>query len=255
MTSSITVHEFPPVIDMQPSPFGLKLETWLRMAGYDFNVNWTVSDLGPKGKVPFATIDGAKLGDSELIIGHLAQKSGSTTEEGLNSDQLARGTMIRRLIEENLYFIMVYSRWVDEKGWAMFKEPFFASAPAMIRGFIARKVQKKVVASLMAQGIARHTPKEIYQKGADDIKALSILLGDQPYFLGDKPTLTDASAYGLLANLWYAPVRGALYEELAKYKNLIRFTEQMKKTYWPTSKRGGGDQPSYQKLSTPQKAA
>jgi len=243
--TDITIHEFPAVIEMQPSPFGLKLETWLRMKGFDYDVEWNPQKMGPKDKVPFATIDGVVIGDSEHIIEKLSKAS------NIHSTLIdpVQDILVRRLVEEHLYFILVYSRWVDPMGWADFKDLFFAPAPALIRGFIAKKVRKLVVENLRGQGIARHTHKEVYKKGADDLKALSEFLGDKPYFCGDQPGLTDASAYGLLANIHFSPVGGDLPDLLNSHGNLVQFVERMKKQYWPSSRKGGGDEPGFKAQS------
>ena len=245
MTPTITVHQFPAVLGMQPSSFGLKLETWLRMSGQEHDVATSVRESGPKGKVPFAKIDGEVMGDSELIIKHLLSQGVRCLEADLEPRQRAKGILVRRLVEEHLYFVLVYSRWVDPDGWRGFQPLFFGPAPALVRGFISNKVRKKVVASLAGQGIARHTPEEVYEKGRMDFLALSTLLGDRMYFLGEGPTQTDASVYGLLANLYYSPIRGPLQEMLKEHKNLVQFVERIKEAYWPNSELGGGDEEKF----------
>ncbi|WP_169543781.1 glutathione S-transferase family protein [Sneathiella aquimaris] len=257
MSLSITVHEFPATPGLQLSPFGLKLETWLKMMGLDYDVHWTAQEMGPKGKVPYATVNGHVLGDSECIIDYITdQFSVPVPPAFLLSDvEKARGVMIRRLIEEHLYFIMVYSRWSDEKNWPGFKEIFFAPAPAFLRGFISKKVRKKVQANLVAQGIARHTMEEIYKKADIDLRALSVLLNDNLYFHGNAPTLTDASAYGLLANLYYSPVNNTVTDALEKHDNLVAYVKRMKGEFWPQSIRGGGDEASYRHVVDQQLAS
>jgi hypothetical protein len=39
-----------------------------------------------------------------------------------------------------------------------------------------------------AQGIGVHTPTEIEEFGQEDLKVLSDLLADKPFFFGDEPT-------------------------------------------------------------------
>ncbi len=255
MQPSITVHEFPPVIDMQPSPFGLKLETWLRMAGFEYDVSWSPQEMGPKGKVPFATIDGVVMGDSELVIEHLTDKTGRTLEKGLSDKDRARSIMIRRLVEEHLYHVLVYSRWVDPEGWRAFKDLFFSPAPALIRRYIARKVQKAVSSNLYAQGIARHSHDEVYAKGRMDLLALATLLGERSWFVGNGPTVTDASAYGLIANIHYSPIRGPLQDSLASHQNLIDFCLRVKEAYWAESQKGGGDEMSHRPAASGRQVA
>lgn len=39
-----------------------------------------------------------------------------------------------------------------------------------------------------AQGIGVHTAEEVMQFGCDDLKGLSNMLADKPFFFGDEPT-------------------------------------------------------------------
>jgi hypothetical protein len=56
-----------------PSPYSLKLETWLRMKSIKFTIirNFELSKT-PKGKIAWIELDDLKMGDSELIIKHLS---------------------------------------------------------------------------------------------------------------------------------------------------------------------------------------
>ncbi len=248
MTPSIIVHQFPAALEMQPSAFGLKLETWLRMVGLPYQVAFSAREMGPKGKIPFATIDGSVVGDTELIIEQLAKKANVSLDKHLDARDRAMSTVIRRLAEEHLYFILVYSRWVDQAGWDEFQALFFESAPAFIRGFISNKVRKAVKANLTSQGIARHTLDEVYAKGKTDLEALSAFLGDKPYFLGEMPTEVDASVYGLLANIYYSPFRGPLQQMMNKHDNLMAYCDRIKADYWPNATRGGGEENEFSVL-------
>ncbi len=244
MSASLTVHQFPAFINMQPSPFGLKLETWLRMHKFSYDVEFSPMKMGPKGKVPFVSFDDQVMGDSELIIEALQAKH-DLKEDDLSLDEKAKGVLIRRLVEEHLYFILVYSRWADPVGWEPFKKLVFSGVPFLIRGLISNKAHKAMGALLKSQGIARHNRDEIYQMADKDLLSLSASLGESTYFLGDKATLTDASAYGLIANILYDPTQTRLLEILKKYPNLIQYCERMKKEFWSDASRGGGEKTKF----------
>ncbi len=85
-------------------------------------------------------------------------------------------------------------------------------------------------------------------KGKTDLEALSVMLGDKPYFLGETPTEVDASVYGLLANIHYSPIRGPLQEMIKKHENLIAYCDRIKGIYWPHSIRGGGEESEFSVL-------
>jgi len=242
MPTAIRVYQFPPVLDMQPSSFGLKLEMWLRMSGLDYDVEFVTRKMGPKGKIPFVVVDGREIGDSEIIIEMLSNKFGVHLDRGLSDEQQAHSILIRRLTEEHLYFVVVYSRWVDPKGWQTFKSRMFGEVPLLLRKLISGKIQKQVAATVHAQGISRHSESEIYAKGRADLQALSKMLGDKPYFLGAKPTSVDASVYGLLANIYFQQDANALKEILKNFPNLTRYCDRLKAEYWSDAKLGGGEE-------------
>lgn len=240
-TPSITVHQFPPFLQMQPSPFGLKLETWLKMKELPYVSQGSFTKMGPKDKVPFAEIEGQLIGDSELIIDRIKVLLGEDTSSELSAVERAKSLVIRRLVEEHLYFVLMHSRWIDDTGWEVFASLVFGHIPRLIRPVIRNKIRKIVRQNLIAQGISRHTNQEIYAKGAMDIQALSGILGDKPYFIGSTPGLTDASAYGLLANIVYAPLKSPLLDAVTTYPNLLSFCDRMRAEFWPESPRGGGE--------------
>lgn len=53
-----------------------------------------------------------------------------------------------------------------------------------IVNFFDWQLSKKV----KAQGIGVHSPEEIERFGEEDLKVLSDLLADKPFFFGDEPT-------------------------------------------------------------------
>lgn len=245
MTEILKIHNFPCVIGMQPSPFGLKLETWLRMVKQPYDVSWSFTTLGPKGKVPFVTLEGKPIGDSELVIQELAARTDQDLDRNLSMAERARGTVIRRLLEEHLYFIIVYSRWQDPEVWPAFSKRVFSGVPFPIRALIKSKGSKAVRSTIRAQGISRHTPDEIYSKAVRDLECLAVTLGTKPYLHGDTPSVTDASLYGHLANIYYQPDEGQLQRELRQFDNLIAYTQRLKADYFPNSALGGGDESEY----------
>src|SRR5687768_4913060 len=96
-----------------PSPFCMKVETWLRMAGLPYEAREIE---GPprsqSGKLPYIERpDGSLLWDSSVIIDTLTRERNVTLDAELSADQRAIGTLLQRTFEENLYFVAVYDRW------------------------------------------------------------------------------------------------------------------------------------------------
>jgi glutathione S-transferase len=68
---------------------------------------------------------------------------------------------------------------------------------------------------------------------ADDLLAAVDLLGDKPYFFGDRPTTTDCTLYGFLATTLWAPIPYAGQKELMRHASLVSFCERMHERFWP----------------------
>ena len=86
----------------------------------------------------------------------------------------------------------------------------------------------------MGQGMGRHTEAEVYEMGIKDLRAISVHLGEKPFFTGDKATEVDCAMFGMLAQLlWNCP--GSPFEQLlhGEFANLKSFCERMKEQFWP----------------------
>ncbi|VDO57252.1 unnamed protein product [Haemonchus placei] len=58
-----------------PSPFALKVETWLRMADIPYtNISNEFTKMSSKGQIPFVEVNGRQVADSNFIIDHLIEE-------------------------------------------------------------------------------------------------------------------------------------------------------------------------------------
>ena len=67
----------------------------------------------PTKKIPYIDDGGTIIGDSGLIVDHLKKKYGDALDAKLTADQRALGHLLRRTLEESLYFVGLYARWVE----------------------------------------------------------------------------------------------------------------------------------------------
>lgn len=225
-----------------PSPFCLKLETWLRMHGIPYDPRYL--DKPPQsttGKVPYLLLDsGATLADSNVIIGTLARERGIDLAQGRTATAQARSHAVLRVIEESLYFAAVWERWMLPACWPVTRDGYFGTLPGPLRSVVAAMMRRKLRAALHGQGILRYEPDEIAARGGADIRALSALLGSQAFFGGDAPGVADASAYGALANLLAFPVSTPLRTALDACPNLVAFCRRIEEAYWSGKASSGG---------------
>lgn len=216
------------------SPFCVKLETWLRMAGVPYEIKSGGPNQAPKGKIPFVEHDGKMLGDSQLIIEHLTEVYGVTMDAGLSPEARARGHVTRRMLEEGSYWALVHARWIAEEGWALYKPVFVTILPPVIGNLLVPLIRRDMRAKLAKQGTGKHTPAEIDAIGVADVNALAALLGDQPFFLGAEPTSVDASVYAFVSSILGFPAEGPIRAAAAGHANLVAYRARMEARFWPT---------------------
>jgi len=229
----IKLYQFPPVFGRNISPFTLKLETWLKLAGLPYRVVAIRNpSQGPKGKLPFIEDeDGTFVADSSLIIEHLSRTRGIDLDAGLDPTRRAQALALQRLFEDHLYFIGVWSRWLDPEGWQSFGPAVFHGIPPPVRQLVAAFVRRRVRGELRAQGLGRHSQAELYAMGQADLAAIATLLGDQPFFCGERPSTIDAVAYGFLANLVLVPIETELKRSAEAFPNLVAWTEAAERRF------------------------
>jgi glutathione S-transferase len=214
------------------SPFCLKLESYLRMAGVPYAVKPLAMNKAPKGKIPFIEEDGKLMGDSQLIIEHLKRKHGDPLDARLSAEELARGHVLRRMLEESTYWHLVYVRWATEDGWRMYRPIFEALFPPVVGKVVPSLIRRKILQNLKAHGLGRHRPDEILELGKADISALAALLGDKSFLLGEHPTSFDAVVYAFVANITAFPVDSAFKRYTLEQQNLVRYIERFQQRYY-----------------------
>ena len=89
--------------------------------------------------------------------------------------------------------------------------------------------------NLRCQGIGRHTPEEVRQIVAKDLRSLSAILGSKKYLFSDSaPSSVDAAVFGQLALPYYhAP--DSYHHRLmqGEFSNLGQYVESMRSEFFP----------------------
>lgn len=233
-TAPVVVHVLPPVWGSpSPSPFAIKLLTWLRMARVPHEVRPLQRPPQSKtGKIPYVTLpDGRMLHDSGLIVATLGRERGVDLDAGL--DPAARGTghAVRRMLEEHTYWAGVHDRWLTDAGFEATAAGYFRHLPAVGRAIVPRVLRRRMRGYLYAQGLGRHPPETIADLARADLAALASVLGDREFLLGP-PSTVDATATGLLWALSCHPFPSAATDAVRAHPTLLAYLDRMRATYW-----------------------
>ncbi len=230
----IRLYQFAPAWELpNASPFCMKVETYLRMAGLPYEtVSTRQFSKAPKGKLPYIEDNGTTIGDSSFIIDYLKSKYGDSTDQDLTVSEFVIAHALRRMLEESLYWAAAYSRWGDSANWGKLRAVFFDGMPFPLRAIVPRIARKIALKNMAGQGITNHPASDIYAIGKADISALSNYLADKPFLMGQHPTSLDASAYAFLANIIWVPVESPLKQHTLSLANLTAYCERMQKRYY-----------------------
>jgi glutathione S-transferase len=234
----IELYQLPPLWGLQNfSPACMKLETWLRIAEIPYEAKPADMSQAPKGKVPYIRDQGVFIGDSTLIIDHIKKAYGKDPDQGLSDADRAVSLSFRRLMKENFYWVISYSRWVDDQNWPVYrKELVSALAPA-----VPEQVGEQIGAGLRAQqmeqlrghGMGRHSGAEIRAIGIADLGAIADFLGAKAFFMADHPTTADAAVYAYVASMIDCPLPDPVKDYAFGRENLVAYTRRMRARFFP----------------------
>jgi glutathione S-transferase len=214
------------------SPFCAKLETYLRMTQTPHRVEAAPMTKAPKGKIPFVSIDGELMGDSQLIIDRLERAAAKPLDAGLAPRERAIGRAVRRMLEEGTYFTGVYLRWATDEGYRHVRAELMKMLPGPIK-LMMPLIRKKAVKSTMAQGTGRHSFDDICAMAIADFTACADILGDKPYLLGDEPHICDTSLYPFIEGVVRFPNPTPVSKALQNMPTLLAYRDRIRKTWWP----------------------
>lgn len=218
----IDLYQFPSAFGIANiSPFCMKVEGFLRIAEIPYQVV-TISDArqAPKGKLPFIRDNGVAIADSELIMDYLESKYDFQVDGHLDSLQAASQHAFIRMLDEHVYWALIYSRWMEEHNWQTLKQHLFGHIPPPVSTALAAKTKFSIRQQLHQQGLGRHNREEVYRKAEKDLQALSVLLGDRKWFGGNYMSKLDLTAIAYLANILIDKMPSPLSDAVKKLGNL-----------------------------------
>ncbi|XP_018915987.1 failed axon connections [Bemisia tabaci] len=225
------------------SPYCLKVETWLRLAGLKYeNVDHKVKHRSKKGQLPFVELNGEEIADSSFIIKELGKKFGKDLDATLTNEQKNNSHALISMIENHFLWVMLWWKTKNPddfvKGYKLNLQTILNSKMpiALLNIFFKFSYCRKGAKKAKAQGIGVHTPEEIIDFGKNDLKVLTDVLGEKPYFFGNDPTTLDVVVFANLAQLYFLdseiknPLREYLNESCA---NLVGHVNRMKERCFP----------------------
>jgi glutathione S-transferase len=218
----ITLYSYPSLFGVADNNgYGLKVFAFLRFAGVPF-VHEHIFDASkaPRGQLPYIVDDGETIGDSETIIAHVIGKYAPGIDATLDRRQRDMNLLVTRMLDD-LYWVMSYSRWKDERYWPLFRDALMREHPSLTADGLL-KAREFNFQRYHFQGIGRYAPDAAYARGLADLKVLADLVPDRGYVHGPAPASVDAGIYGFIANILFYDIDTPLKAFVVSQPNLVR---------------------------------
>jgi glutathione S-transferase len=140
-------------------------------------------------------------------------------DDDLMASQHNTDHLIRRMLDD-LYWVMSYSRWKDERFWPLFRDALLRTHPGITEAALeaARAYNFK---RYQYQGIGRYERDEVYARGIADLRVLADLVPASGFLFGAKPSSCDAAIYGFIANIYFYEIDTPLKQFLLSRPNLV----------------------------------
>ncbi|KAJ5491875.1 hypothetical protein N7453_009972 [Penicillium expansum] len=209
------------------SPFVTKLEARLRFGNISYNVDMGSPPKGPRGKVPYITLErdgqSQSLSDSTLIAksfiesGHLEDLN-----RRLSPVEKAQDLSLKALFEDKLCFYQRYERWVVNY-YAMRSKILAGPAGPRTGGFSGEEIatfQQEIwesVNGLVSAAHAKHRDRE------------------GPFWVwgGDAPTEADSVLFGFVVSGLVCEAAPETKQILHSYPALVEYARRIHDKYFP----------------------
>ena len=202
------------------NPFGLKVYAFLKLCNVAFQHEHIFdASKAPRGQLPYIVDGDATVGDSDAIVSHVIEKYALTVDDGLTPAQRNTHLLVRRTLDD-LYWVMSFSRWKDDRFWPLFRDAILRTHPNVTPEAMetAREFNFK---RYYFQGIGRYEPDAAYARGIADLNVLANLLPGSGFMFGAKPGSIDAALYGFIANIYFYDIDTPLKKLLTSRENLV----------------------------------
>ena len=170
------------------------------------------------------------IGDSSFIIDYLKATYGDRLGENtLKPEERAIALSMRRMVEEHLYWVIVYSYWMEDAVWEEYKP---VDVWLHWRLPKSRRIGKMFAGNCTGRGWDATPDRRCTNWGMQIFRRCRSICGDKPYALGERPTELDATVYAFLARILWCPYESPLKTHARTLPNLEAYCQRMHTQYY-----------------------
>ncbi|CAB3751564.1 glutathione S-transferase C-terminal domain-containing protein [Paraburkholderia solisilvae] len=224
----MTLYSYPELFGLEDNnPYGLKVFAFLRLCGLPFEHRHVLdTKAAPRGQLPYLVDGEQTIGDSDAILSYLKRQYALPIDNTHSAAQRDLDLMLRRTLDD-LYWVMSYSRWRDDRYWPAFQAALLAQHPDV--GVDALEAARQYNFNRYHyQGIGRYEPDDAYARGIADLQAIANLIHDSGFLFGDQPASIDAAVYGFVANIYFYDIDTPLKQFVVSQPQLVRYCVAMR---------------------------
>jgi glutathione S-transferase len=218
----LTLYSYPPLFGVADNNgYGLKVYAFLKLAGVPFKHEHIFdASKAPRGQLPYIVDGDDIVGDSGTILDYLTRKYRLTIDAALTQAQRTQDLLTTRMLDD-LYWVMSYSRWKDDRYWPLFRDALKREHPQLSDEGLMKAKEFNAQRYYYA-GIGRYEPDAAMARGLADLAAIADLIPPRDYVHGEKPTGIDAGLYGFVANIYFYDIDTPLKRFVVAHDNIVR---------------------------------
>lgn len=214
------------------SPYAMKTEIQLRMAGLPYEKRIGRREESPKGQIPFIDVHGegaaARIADSTFIRAYLERAYGVDFDEGLASEQRAAAWAVERMMENHFGWISAQARWLDPVNFAKGPARFFDGAPEGLAEAVQGEVRGRIQGA-----VGLHNELEMVALGVRSLAAVAAIIGDKPFLFGGRPCGADATVFAMLAGVLTPYFDGEVKRRTEGFGTLVAYVDRLMARFYP----------------------
>jgi glutathione S-transferase len=218
----LTLYSYPPLFGVADNNgYGLKVYAFLKLARVPFKHEHIFdASKAPRGQLPYIVDGDDTVGDSGTILDYLTRKYRRAIDAALTPAQRTQDLLTTRMLDD-LYWVMSYSRWKDERYWPLFRDALKREHPQLSDEGLMKAKEFNAQRYYYA-GIGRYDPDAAMARGLADLAAIADLIPPRGFVHGEKPAGIDAGLYGFIANIYFYDIDTPLKRFVVAHDNIVR---------------------------------
>ena len=175
--------------------------------------------------MPFIVHGDKVVPDSSAIVDYFFKNF--DCREIANHAEVPELYALQKMIEESLYFAMLYNRWVDKDNTKVVFDTFAPLFPLFLGKPALKLIRFNLIKQAKAQGTGRHTKSEVYELAVRELNVLEAYLDAKRFLMGEQISSIDCTAYAFLITILKQEIPSPLQDFIAGSKPIISYLKIM----------------------------